>query len=135
MIRAVGYKGTPATGLPFDDRRGVIPHVNGRVAGGAGEYVVGWIKRGPSGISGTNKKCATETVATLLADLQGANLPERGADHAEQLRQWILARQSDLVTRAQWLAIDTHERSLAEPQGRPRVKLCTIPELLAVARC
>lgn len=75
VLRSIGYFGTPIPGLPFDETRGVIPHQDGRVLGAVGTYVVGWIKRGPSGIIGTNKKCARETVAALLADAKAGNLP------------------------------------------------------------
>lgn len=69
VLRAVGYRGVPIPRVPFDDRADLVPNVEGRVLGGDREYVAGWIKRGPSGIIGTNKKCATDTVHTLLADL------------------------------------------------------------------
>ncbi len=74
VVRAVGYRGIPTPGLPFDDRSGTIPHTDGRVDGSANEYVVGWIKRGPSGVIGSNKKDSADTVATLLADLDGREL-------------------------------------------------------------
>ena len=133
VIRAVGYRGAPCPGLPFDERRGVIPNVDGRIEGRHHEYVSGWIKRGPSGIIGTNKKCAGDTVKTLLADLAAAELPARDPDHHRHLAEWIRSRRPDLVTYDQWRAVDAHERALGEPAGRPRVKLCSIPELLRVA--
>ena len=71
VVRAVGYRGVPTPGLPFDDRSGTIPHANGRIDGRRNEYVVGWIKRGPTGVIGTNKKDSQETVDTLLSDLSG----------------------------------------------------------------
>ncbi len=81
VVRAVGYRGLPTPpGLPFDERAGTIPHVDGRVADSRNEYVAGWIKRGPSGgVIGTNKKDSQETVDTLLADLSGAELADFGA--------------------------------------------------------
>ena len=69
VVRAVGYRGVPTPGLPFDDAVGTIPHTDGRIEGSRNEYVVGWIKRGPSGVIGSNKKDSQETVDTLLADL------------------------------------------------------------------
>ena len=75
MLRSIGYRGTPLAGIPFDDRRGLIRNEAGRVVddGGVcrGEYVVGWIKRGPTGVIGTNKKDASDTVAKIIAGRGG----------------------------------------------------------------
>jgi ferredoxin/flavodoxin---NADP+ reductase len=134
VIRSIGYRGRPLPGIPFDERRGLIRNAGGRVCEGdgtprRGEYAVGWIKRGPSGVIGTNKKCATDTVAALLDDLAGGRLaqpPER-ADEA-----WVRARVPGLVTWRGWEAIDEHERALGAPAARPRIKLVRLPEMLAV---
>lgn len=75
LIRAIGYRGVPTPGLPFDERSGTIPHDAGRVAGLPGNYVVGWIKRGPSGGIGANKTCVQETVAALISDVVTGVLP------------------------------------------------------------
>ncbi|MEU3461075.1 FAD-dependent oxidoreductase [Streptomyces sp. NPDC006733] len=75
LLRAIGYRGVPVAGLPFDEATGTVPHEHGRVAGRAGTYVVGWIKRGPSGGIGANRACAAETVGTLLADAVAGALP------------------------------------------------------------
>lgn len=132
VIRAIGYRGTALDGIPFDERRGVIPNADGRVEDSDREYVVGWIKRGPSGIIGTNKKCAQQTVDTIVADLSSGALisqPGRGAPpnpvEAGDLDGVVLAEH--------WLAIDRSERAAGEASGRPRVKLCTRDELLEVA--
>ncbi|GAB2985737.1 FAD-dependent oxidoreductase [Amycolatopsis acidiphila] len=77
VVRAVGYRGTPLPGLPFDEDTGTIPNSAGRVADRPGTYVVGWIKRGPSGGIGTNRECARETVTTLLDDVIAGKLPRR----------------------------------------------------------
>ena len=69
VVRSVGYRGVPTPGLPFDDKSATIPNTDGRVEGSRNEYVVGWIKRGPTGVIGTNKKDSQDTVDTLLADL------------------------------------------------------------------
>jgi len=142
VFRAIGYRGIPLPGVPFDERRGVIPNDGGRVTDPAsgvplpGEYVVGWIKRGPSGVIGTNKKDAQETVDSILADLSSAGatglLAPSSPDH-EAFESMLRARQPDLVTYAGWTEIDRHERSLGEPAGRPRVKLTRIEEMLRVA--
>ncbi len=133
VFRAVGYKGLPIVGLPFDERKGVIPNTNGRVDGTEREYVAGWIKRGPTGIIGTNKKCAVDTVTQLLADLDsGALVPHRGDDRGD-VETWLRGRQPRLVTEAGWRLIDAAERAAGEPHGRPRVKLVDRELLLGVA--
>ncbi|MDZ4232526.1 MAG: FAD-dependent oxidoreductase, partial [Dietzia sp.] len=114
VVRAVGYRGLPTPGLPFDERSGTIPHVDGRVAGSRNEYVAGWIKRGPSGVIGTNKKDSQDTVNTLLADLSAAELAEFPDDHADQLAKWLVERQPKVVTTDHWKLIDAHERSAGE---------------------
>ncbi|MFI9820569.1 FAD-dependent oxidoreductase [Streptomyces sp. NPDC052013] len=75
VLRAIGYRGVPQAGLPFDESTGTVPHERGRVTGMPGTYVVGWIKRGPSGGIGANRACAAETVGTLLADAVAGALP------------------------------------------------------------
>src|SRR5207249_6135797 len=74
VLRSVGYQGVALPGVPFDDRRGVIPNTGGRVEGAERTYAAGWIKRGPSGVIGTNKKDAIETVELLLADARDGQL-------------------------------------------------------------
>ncbi|HEX2285000.1 MAG TPA: NADP oxidoreductase, partial [Mycobacterium sp.] len=129
----VGYRGVPTPGLPFDERTGTIPHTEGRVEGSRNEYVVGWIKRGPTGVIGSNKKDSQETVDTLIKDLSGASLPDVGPDHSEKLVEWLLSRQPKLITDDHWKLIDEYERSAGEPHGRPRVKVCSVAELLRIA--
>jgi ferredoxin--NADP+ reductase len=100
-----------------------------------GEYAVGWIKRGPSGVIGTNKKDAQETVDAILADAssggEGLNTPDFPGD-GDAIEQLLRDRQPDLVTYDGWVSIDRHERALGEPSGRPRVKLTRIEEMLRV---
>jgi ferredoxin--NADP+ reductase len=122
----------PTPGLPFDDRSGTIPHTNGRIEGSRNEYVVGWIKRGPTGVIGSNKKDSQETVDTLLSDLSGAELTDVGEDRSEGLVQWLLERQPKLITDDHWKLIDEYERSAGQEGGRPRVKLTSVAELLRV---
>ena len=135
VIRSIGHLGRPLPGVPFDERRGLILNEGGRVCEEdgtprTGEYAVGWIKRGPSGVIGTNKKCAADTVARVLEDLAGGRLPNpsSGADDA-----WLRTRVPELVSWRGWEAIDEHERGLGAPAGRPRIKLVRVPEMLAVA--
>ncbi|MCH9732023.1 MAG: FAD-dependent oxidoreductase [Actinomycetia bacterium] len=132
VVRAVGYRGLPTPGLPFDERAATIPHVDGRVAGSRNEYVVGWIKRGPTGVIGSNKSDSQETVNTLLADLNAAELPEFEADHADRLAEWFMQQQPKLVTGEHWKLIDEHECSAGEGAGRPRVKLTSVADLLRI---
>ena len=149
VFRAIGYRGIPLPDVPFDERAGTIPHDRGRVLDQAsgvplpGEYVVGWIKRGPSGVIGTNKKDAQETVNAIFADLpsgDGASgsggapaghVP--GSADPGTVDALLRDRQPDLVTYAGWESIDRHERALGEPSGRPRVKLTRLDDLLRVA--
>jgi ferredoxin/flavodoxin---NADP+ reductase len=138
VIRAIGYRGRPLPGVPFDERRGLIRNDGGRVCEEdgtprTGEYAVGWIKRGPSGVIGTNKKCASDTVAQLLDDLHASRLPEPAAPGGDAVEAWLRARVPGLVTWSGWQAIDEHEQGLGAPHGRPRVKLVRVPEMLAVA--
>ncbi len=128
VLRAVGYRGTVVPGVPFDEELGRIPNVEGRVTGadGAplpGEYAVGWIKRGPSGVIGTNKKDAAETVTHLLSD----DLPEPPLEPTED---WL----PDHVSWQDWEAIDAAETAAGAPHGRPRVKLVRLEELRSAAR-
>jgi len=133
VVRAVGYQGVPVHGLPFDALAGRIPHEQGRVIGGDREYVVGWIKRGPTGVIGTNKKDARETVGRLLADLGQRGPLDPSPDRPARLEAWLRSRQPRLVTDLGWRAIDGHERAVGAEQGRPRVKLVRTDDLLAAA--
>lgn len=132
VIRAVGYRGLPTPGLPFDEKTGTIPHSDGRVDGSRNEYVVGWIKRGPSGVIGSNKRDSADTVDTLLHDLADARLTAFGPDHAVRLEEWLRERQPALVTGEHWQLIDEHERAAGEANGRPRVKLTSVADLLRI---
>lgn len=135
VVRSVGYRGVPTAGLPFDDKTATIPNAEGRVKGSRNEYVVGWIKRGPTGVIGTNKKDSQDTVDSVIADLTGAGpgeLADFPEDHADRLAAWLASRQPKLVTSAHWDIIDAHERAAGEPHGRPRVKLPNLTELLRI---
>jgi len=129
VFRSVGYRGVELPGVPFDESTGTIPNDGGRVRPGL--YAAGWIKRGPSGVIGTNKKDASETVARLLEDARAGLLPTGSGDDLEALLE---ERGVEHVVYAGWQSIDEAERSAGEPHGRPRVKLCTWDELLAAAR-
>ena len=130
VLRSVGYRGVALPGVPFDERRGVIANEQGRVSEQPRVYTAGWIKRGPSGVIGTNKKDAAETCERLLEDAAAGLLEAEGGELEELLR----GRGLDFVEYAGWQAIDEHERGLGVPRGRPRVKLTSWDDLLAKAR-
>ncbi|MFD7711434.1 FAD-dependent oxidoreductase [Streptomyces sp. NPDC059785] len=132
LLRAIGYRGTPLPGLPFDEATGTVPHEAGRVAGQPGAYVVGWIKRGPSGGIGANRACAAETVGTLLADAVAGTL--RAPALSWKSFQRLARRRNRHVVDARGLAaIDRAELARGTGDGRVRTKLTTVPELVAAA--
>ncbi len=133
VVRAIGYRGVPTPGLPFDEKNGTIPHTGGRVDGRRNEYVVGWIKRGPTGVIGSNKSDSQETVDTLVADLSGAEPADFADNHSEVLAEWLVERQPKVVTDDHWKLIDEHERTAGGTGGRPRVKVTSVAELLRIA--
>ena len=143
VLRSVGYQSVPLPGVPFDERAAVVPNVEGRVIGadGAplpGEYVAGWLKRGPTGVIGTNKSDAAQTVRSLLEDLAGGpgpddaplpragllRYPQAGLGTASPLAAKLTARGVRLVSYQDWLRIEAAEAALGESLGRGgRVKL------------
>jgi ferredoxin--NADP+ reductase len=140
VLRSIGYKGIPIEGVPFEEGRGLIHNDGGRVHDGEGAqapglYAVGWIKRGPSGVIGTNKKDAQETVDNLFADLEAGTIPEpelagdRGA-----IVSLLDERVPDHVTFERWQAIDAAEVEAGKPHGRPRVKFCRVEELVEASK-
>jgi ferredoxin--NADP+ reductase len=138
VLRSIGYRGMPIPGVPFDEQRGLIRNLEGRVMDDEdpcrGEYVVGWIKRGPSGVIGTNKKDAADTVARIVEDREAARLNVPPEPDPDLLLEWLTDRVPDLVSWEGWEAIDAHEASLGEPTGRPRVKLVRWEELVHASR-
>ena len=142
VLRSIGYAGAGLEGMPeewFDPGRATLSNEAGRVLHAEsgeqveGQYAVGWIKRGPSGVIGTNKKDAQETVDSIFADLEAGRIPVR--EPAERSVEELLAeRQPDAVSFAGWQAIDEAERRAGEPRGRPRVKFCTIDEMVEASR-
>jgi ferredoxin--NADP+ reductase len=139
VLRAIGYRGTAMPGLPFDERAGVIPNIDGRVIDPTtgsvtpGVYTAGWIKRGPTGVIGTNKRCAQETVDHILDDLQREQSARVPSDRDRLLVQ-LAKRQPEMVSYAGWELIDAHEQRLAAGSGRPRVKVTDLKELVRLAR-
>jgi ferredoxin--NADP+ reductase len=138
VLRSVGYRAVQLPDVPFDERYAVLPNERGRVFGPdgrslAGVYAVGWIKRGPTGILGTNKRDAEETIECLVEDLRAGSLPARATADPTSIDALLASRKPDAVTAAGWRAIDAHERALGHAQSRPRVKLTTREQLLATA--
>jgi ferredoxin/flavodoxin---NADP+ reductase len=134
VLRSVGYRAVPLPDVPFDERYFVLPNQHGRVLSTEGDtlpgvYAVGWIKRGPTGILGTNKRDAEETVACLVEDLAARALPEPD----EPIDALLAERKPDVVTLDGWRAIDAAELSRGRSEERPRVKLAARDELLATA--
>jgi ferredoxin--NADP+ reductase len=129
VLRSVGYQSVPLPGVPFDTATMTVPNQAGRITGGdgAGQYVAGWLKRGPTGVVGTNKSDAAETVRTLLADLAGRE-PAGGPP----LDGLLAERGVRPVTYDEWLAIDAAEAALAASLGRgERVKLVGLDAMLS----
>ncbi len=139
VLRSVGYRGAQIDGVPFDERAGTVMNAAGRVlaaSGGGpvpGVYTAGWIKRGPSGVIGTNKKCANDTVDCLIEDLDSKGLPEPSHGSVE-LDELLSKRCPDRIDFSGWQRIDEQERSAGEAQGRPRVKIVHRDKLLEASR-
>ncbi|MFF3073059.1 FAD-dependent oxidoreductase [Kitasatospora sp. NPDC057936] len=133
VVRSIGHRGVPIPGLPFDETTETVAHRGGRVDGLPGTYVVGWAKRGPSGGIGANRACARETVDALLDDATARTLPTPAATRKD-LDHLIRSRRPDTVGLKELRAVDRAERTRGEAEGRPRVKLATVPALLAAAR-
>ncbi len=117
IFRSIGYKGQPLADLPFDDSKGIIPNQGGRVVGQTGVYVAGWIKRGPSGVIGTNKPCAKESAQAILSDALGGRLKPPTRDVHEHLSG------HHRVDFAGWKRLDDHEVNQGRDSGRPRIKV------------
>jgi ferredoxin--NADP+ reductase len=135
VLRSIGYKGIPIPEVPFDERRGTVPNVAGRVVDGehhvTGEYVTGWIRRGPTGVIGTNKKDGQEAATSLLEDAEAGLLNEPVSDG--DIADLLAERGVDAVSWEGWERIDTHEQELGAGL-RPRVKLTRYEELHGAAR-
>jgi len=141
VLRSVGYQSVPLPGVPFDERTHTVPNAEGRVLGpdGAplpGEYVAGWLKRGPTGVIGTNKSDAAQTVRSLLADLAGDGAgPAAGGEGRRPLPDLLAGRDVAPVSYADWLKVEQAEADLAVALGRgARVKLPSRDEIDALCR-
>ncbi|WP_396224431.1 FAD-dependent oxidoreductase [Gemmatimonas sp.] len=138
VFRSVGYRGKALPGVPFDDRAGVVPNLNGHVVEGAGSqavvpglYVAGWIKRGPQGIIGTNKLCAADTVTQLLADVAAGQIPAV-RDDLPSIDALLAERGVSVTSWTDWQTLDKAEQARGAAAGRPRVKLTNVAEMLEI---
>jgi ferredoxin/flavodoxin---NADP+ reductase len=134
VVRAVGYTAEPIPGLPFDSATGTVPNVAGRVieADGTpvvGQYVTGWIRRGPTGVIGTNKHDAVEVAAAVLADLPA--LPPPAHPDPDDLADMLAENDLRPVDWTSWLRLDAEEIRLGQARGADRVKVAELAEMLA----
>ncbi len=136
VFRAIGYLGVPLPGVPFSSWTGLIPSEMGRVIDPArdhepvvGEYVVGWIKRGPQGVIGTNKPDSVETAESLLEDVRAGRL-DRDVPTGDVLARLVAERRADAVGYDDWLALDALEKERGAAQGRPRVKFRSVEAMM-----
>lgn len=140
LFRSVGYRGVPIPGLPFDEVTGTIPNTAGRVSDAStgktlsSVYVAGWIKRGPSGVIGTNKPDSVETAEQVLADFRGGLLQTPLEPDRDEVLELIRSRQPQHFTYEDWLCIDSHEIALGKASGRPRVKLTCVDDMVEALR-
>jgi ferredoxin--NADP+ reductase len=137
VLRSVGYRGRALPGVPFDDAAGIIPSQLGRVTDTAGQpvpklYTAGWIRRGPSGIIGTNRECANDTVDAVVADLKTTSAT---SDPVERMRlhSKLAAAKPAQIDFSGWQRIDGIERKAGEACGKPREKITSVSEMLTAA--
>ena len=140
VFRSIGYRGVPLPGVPFHDSWGVIPNAGGRVLDAdsreplVGQYTAGWIKRGPTGVIGTNKPDAAETVEAMLTDARAGRLLSPTNATAAAAEALVRGRQAHVVTYDDWRRLDALELSHGKEQGRPRVKFPRVDDMLAALK-
>lgn len=140
LFRSIGYKGLPLPGVPFHEKWGTIPNIQGRVTQSMdsqetriGHYTAGWIKRGPSGVIGTNKPDAVETVNMMLEDMRSGRTIAPETPDREAAANFIREKQPKFFSYEDWLALDTLEVKNGEAIGRPRLKFTQIDDMLSAA--
>jgi ferredoxin--NADP+ reductase len=140
VLRSIGYRCVPIEGVPFDHATSTINNVAGQVVHPStgevvrGEYVVGWAKRGPTGLIGNNKPDSAATVEAMLADLPLLRRRADGRRDPSAIELLLRERGIDVVTYRDWQLLDRYEVAAGHAQGRPRSKVTTVPEMLAVIR-
>ena len=134
LFRSVGYRGIPIKGVPFHEQWGVFPNDKGRIIENGkvvpGLYTAGWIKRGPSGVIGTNKPDSEETVASLLADV--GTLKPCAQPDTQALAKYLNAKGKRVVTFPDWLKIDAAEMARGQKAGKPREKFIAVEEMISI---
>lgn len=134
LFRSIGYRGVPIEGVPFDEKRGVFPNDNGRITENGkvvpGLYAAGWIKRGPTGIIGTNRADSVATVDSLLQDIDSLSADQKPG--AEGLLPLFRERNVRFVSYQEWKQIDNKEIERGKPAGKPREKFTAVDEMLTV---
>lgn len=137
VLRAIGYAGVALPGLPFDETERRIPNQHGRIINEAGvmpgHYVTGWARRGPSGIIGSNRRCARDAVRALVEDAEHGLIGQRVVADRDEVARLLSARHPRLVTYRGWQSIDQTERQAGAAVGRPRVKQASRAALLDLA--
>ena len=137
VFRSIGYKGTAIKGLPFDEKNGRVPNQKGQITSLdgkplAGLYTSGWIKRGPSGVIGTNKPCSTETVETLLSQIN--ELPQAGAREENKVVNLLKSKNIDIINFQDWRKIENYENNKGASLGKPREKILNRDEALNIIK-
>ena len=136
IFRSVGYHGIPLPGVPFDQANGVIPNERGRVINPKtgevvrGQYVVGWIKRGPTGLLGTNKGDSGETVNAMLEDIQGQTAPIRDEQEPDAIESFLKSKEASYLTFSDWKALDNLEIEKGAALGKIRQKFVHLSDML-----
>jgi len=136
LFRSIGYRGVPIAGVPFHDSWGTIPNEKGRITDNDGNiipklYTAGWIKRGPSGIIGTNRACSVETVQCLLEDIEKLD-DGMSRSGAEKIYSILDGKNIRHISFDDWKKIDDKEVEIGEPKGKPREKFTYVEEMLSV---
>lgn len=136
IFRSIGYHGTPLPRIPFNEKWGIIPNDNGRIIDPelqkhiTGLYVTGWIKRGPTGVIGTNKTDSGETVECMMEDIKEDKILNPRNSEPKEIEKLIKKRNPKFLTYKDWLKIDEKEKERGKKTGRPRVKYTSIKEML-----
>jgi len=138
VFRSIGYAGVPLPDLPFSERHGIIPNINGRITNDGsdehitGLYATGWIKRGPTGVIGTNKADSGETVKSMVEDIENRKFIKTDQHTDNEINEFIRSRNPNFVTYKDWLKLDELEKQRGKKHGRPRVKYTKISEIMKV---
>jgi ferredoxin--NADP+ reductase len=138
VLRSIGYRSVPIEGVPFDHATSTINNIAGQVVHPntgeviPGEYVVGWAKRGPTGLIGNNKPDSAATVEAMLADLPMLHGISDDLRDLSQVVAFLRERGIDYVTYQDWKILDQYEVACGVRQGRPRVKVTTVPDMMAI---